>query len=466
MPDTGGREIESVTNPALKYKAGGASICITPEDPFWLAGYAVRTTPALGKISDLYASALALEDETGQRFVISSVEMIAVDAELCDRVADAVRQRHGLLRHQLSFTATHTHYAPEFRPDKALFFHIPTDYALKIPAVAERLADSLIEVIDEALSRLEPVQLFTRTASACFAHNRRRRGVKAGKPSTEDTLDQDVPVLDCVDAAGNRVAVVFGYACHCTTIPPEDSRYCGDWVGFAREQLQQTYPGATALFIPGPGADQDPEPRGSLELSRKYGGEIAASVQNALEGPAMEINGAMQIGWENVPLSLQPVTRERIQHMLDSDDPPQHVKAQYLLGQLESGEKLITSYSAPIQVVRFGSELLLIALSGEPVIDWAHKLKREFEQGTRCKVQGDETPTTGRLPPAPCFPSVWVAGYCNDVFDYVPTRRVQAEGGYEAGRANLWNWIPAPFTDDVEDRVTEAVRRVVAQVSR
>jgi hypothetical protein len=54
-----------------------------------------------------------------------------------------------------------------------------------------------------------------------------------------------------------------------------------------------------------------------------------------------------------------------------------------------------------------------------------------------------------------------VAGYCNDMFGYLPTRRVQAEGGYEGGRANLWSWIPAPFTEDVEDRITIAVRRLI-----
>jgi hypothetical protein len=51
------------------------------------------------------------------------------------------------------------------------------------------------------------------------------------------------------------------------------------------------------------------------------------------------------------------------------------------------------------------------------------------------------------------------------MFGYLPTRRVQAEGGYEGGRANLWSWIPAPFTDDVEDRIAAAVRRAVERVS-
>src|SRR6476660_3212208 len=137
-----------MTNNSLRYKAGAASVCLTPDESFWLAGYAVRTAPARGKISDLYASALALEDETGQRFVIASADIIAVNPAVRDRVAKELQQRQGLSHHQLLLTATHSHYAPEFRSDKALFFHVPPEYAAKIPGDAEKLSEALVAAID------------------------------------------------------------------------------------------------------------------------------------------------------------------------------------------------------------------------------------------------------------------------------------------------------------------------------
>jgi hypothetical protein len=139
------------------------------------------------------------------------------------------------------------------------------------------------------------------------------------------------------------------------------------------------------------------------------------------------------------------------------------VKGKFLLDHLDRGETLITSYSAPLQVVRLGNELLLVALSGEPVVDWAHKLKHEFAQEARSEERGASKRLSAPIGSAPC-PLVWVAGYCNDMFGYLPTRRVQAEGGYEGGRANLWSSIPAPFADDVEDRITAAVGRLVNRV--
>ena len=48
--------------PQAEWKAGAASVVITPEGPMWMAGYAARDKPSEGKVHDLNAKALALED--------------------------------------------------------------------------------------------------------------------------------------------------------------------------------------------------------------------------------------------------------------------------------------------------------------------------------------------------------------------------------------------------------------------
>ncbi len=421
----------------VSWRAGTASEIVTPDEPLWLAGYAARTAPAREKISDLHASALTLDDGAGGCLVIASIDLIAITKIIADRVYEAVHREIGLPRERIVLAATHTHYGPEFRPDKALFFNIPREFAAKIEPTAHHLADALSRIIIESTRNMEPVTLSIRHTTSTFAHNRRRAGVKGGEASAEDVLDQDVPVLSVNSAdSGRPKSIVFGYACHNTTIPPEDGRYCADWAGFAKEKLRNAFPGATPLFITGCGADQNPEPRGSVELSREYGHQLADAVQKSVEDDGQLITGPLGVAIEDVPLALEPITREQLDANLASDDPPRRVKAKFLLDTLQRGEPIITSYPAPIQAIRFGDELLMIVMSGEPVVDWSLKFKREFAGAAR---------------------NVWVAGYCN--------RRIQREGGYEGGRANLWSWVPAPFTNDVEDRVTDAVRRLVAKVS-
>src|SRR5438874_5747234 len=157
------------------FKAGTASEKITPDEPFWLAGYAARTEPAKGKISDLHASALALEDSQGERLVIASIDLIAITKSIADPVYEIVQREIGLPRERLILAATHTHYAPEFRSDKERFFHIPRDYGgAKIEATAKKMADAVARMIVSASKNLEPARLYARQTTARFAHNRRR----------------------------------------------------------------------------------------------------------------------------------------------------------------------------------------------------------------------------------------------------------------------------------------------------
>ena len=47
------------------WKAGSATMKVTPQKLLWMAGYAARKKPAEGKVQELFAKALALEDEQG-----------------------------------------------------------------------------------------------------------------------------------------------------------------------------------------------------------------------------------------------------------------------------------------------------------------------------------------------------------------------------------------------------------------
>ena len=69
------------------WKAGVAKAVITPEEPIWMAGYASRNKPSEGKIQDLYAKALALEDPQGRRLVIVTTDLIGFSHSIAEKVA-------------------------------------------------------------------------------------------------------------------------------------------------------------------------------------------------------------------------------------------------------------------------------------------------------------------------------------------------------------------------------------------
>ena len=63
---------------AADYKAGLARLIITPEQPMYMSGYANRTHASEGKIHELWAKALAIEDRKGGRVVIVSTEVVGL----------------------------------------------------------------------------------------------------------------------------------------------------------------------------------------------------------------------------------------------------------------------------------------------------------------------------------------------------------------------------------------------------
>lgn len=441
----------------MTWRAGAASVRFTPDEPMWLAGYAVRSEPSRGVLSDLNASALALEDEAGRLLVCVSADIIAVPRVLADAAAQRVVSQTGkqIPRENFIFAATHTHYAPEIRPDIAPFYRIPPEYSAKIPQAGRLLVDAMAAAATKALKNRKPARVFAGRASATFARNRRKeRAIATADQGAEQVWsrlipasasdfpeDHEVQVLDVRLLDGSHLAVVFGYACHNLTIDPQDRRFCADWAGFAREQLERKNSGMVPLFITGCAADQDPYPRESIDLSRQYGNDLADSIQQCIEGEIVEVEPRLAVAMEDVALEMQSVTSQWIETSLASQDPPRVFKAEYLKRLLSEGRRLATSYPAVVQTVRLGQQVIMVLLGGEPVIDWVHRFRSQFSQGGK--------------------PLVWVAGYCNDMCGYIPTRRIQQEGGYEGGRASLWSPLPSSWTDGVEERIASAVDRLV-----
>jgi hypothetical protein len=102
-------------------------------------------------------------------------------------------------------------------------------------------------------------------------------------------------------------------------------------------------------------------------------------------------------------------------------------------------------------VAQFGDDLTMVGLAGEVVVDYSLRLKAEL----------------GGAASAGATPAVWVAGYCNEVFGYVPSQRVLQEGGYEARDSILYYDITVtPFTPSVEKLIVDKVHELVHQVRR
>ena len=111
--------------------------------------------------------------------------------------------------------------------------------------------------------------------------------------------DRRVPVLKVAASDGDAeglTAVVFGYACHCTTLGADMMRVHGDYAGIAADAIERAHPGAVALFLTGCGADANPYPRGRLAQATVYGGQLADAVEAVLAGKELRpLSGSLRI---------------------------------------------------------------------------------------------------------------------------------------------------------------------------
>ncbi len=397
------------------WKAGTALAVITPPKMLWMAGYAARKKPAEGKVQELFAKALALEDESGNRLVVVTLDLIGVPQELRQDVADHVQQTYGLPPANLVLNASHTHSGPQLRTRPVTGEDLKNPKLTDAFAYTEKLKTDICTVVGQALGNLAPARLTWNKARCGFAMNRRRdytlppEHPNANKaPNPDGPVDHEVPALRVEAPDGTPRAVLFGYACHNTALGFYN--YCGDYAGFAQQYLEEHRPGFTALFITGCGADQNPYPRRSdvvpgitdLELAMQHGRSLSNAVEVALIANPRPVGGPIRAAYEEIQLDYAKAER--------------------------------SPHAYPVQVIRFGSDLVLITLGSEVVVDYSLRFKKEFAG------------------PA----GVWVAGYTNDYNGYIPSLRVLKEGGYEAA---------AGWAESVEDRIVEAVHRLYRQVS-
>ncbi len=70
-----------------------AKVVITPAENMWMSGYGGRDKPSEGKLTDLWAKALAIEDPRGQRAVLVTMDLVGIDRETSLAVREELGKR-------------------------------------------------------------------------------------------------------------------------------------------------------------------------------------------------------------------------------------------------------------------------------------------------------------------------------------------------------------------------------------
>ena len=425
------------------WQAGVAKTMITPVKPMWMAGYASRNRPAAGTSTDLWCKALLLDDGSGNRGLVITLDLIGIDADLAADWCEKIEKQWRISRESIVLSTSHTHSGPVIvRNLKPLHFEL-LDAQQQALAVDYKhwLTERVIETVASAVKDLAPAQLSWGSGKTQFAANRRNNPEneimrRRAESKIVGPSDHDVPVLAVRSANQQLRAVLFGYACHATTL----SWYfwSADYPGHAQMTLQQRHPGCIAMFWAGCGGDQNPLPRRKIELAQKYGVELADAVDEVLKGKLEPLPPKLITRFTTIGLSFAEVPeRSEIELQRESKNRYVVARANMWLKRMDQGEKVPAEYPYTIGYWSLGGQIEWFSLGGEVVVDYAVRLKSQ-RSGKR----------------------TWVAGYSHDVMAYIPSLRVLREGGYEGGGSMVYYGLFSPWSEQVEEDIIRAAKEL------
>lgn len=428
-----------IANAATEVSVGVSRVDVTPTHPVLLAGYGGRTTEHEGVDTPLWARAMVIGQT--KPAVIVALDNCGVTQAITDRLAKRLA-KSGVAADRLVVATTHTHNAPTLVGYAPIVWKGRTtpEQDKRVEAYTNFVIDKMQQAVAEALTRREPMTLEWAQGRATFGGNRRviNNGNWAGFGHQRNApVDHSLPVLAARDAKGDVRAVWANYACHCTTVGGRN-RISGDWAGFANTWIEKEFGKAVSLMTIGCGADVGPQPSGNLAIAEEHGRAIATETKRLLAEKTTPLGGAPTIVARQIKLPLaKPKPRAHWEEQLKSGGF-HHQLAKAMLARLDATGEIPAEVNYPVSVWKFDTDLAMVFLAGEVVVDYSVRLKRELD-----------------------WSRLWLNAWANDMPGYIPSRRILREGGYEADFSQVYYEQPGRYDSAVEDKLVNTIRELV-----
>jgi neutral ceramidase len=403
------------------YRAGAASIEITPQTGVPLGGYGARQLgtpdlnpnnahtlfkPSTGVRDPLFCKALYLSDgEAEVAFV--ALDGIAVVAHFVENLVARQAALGGHLKEDdVMVFASHSHSGPGAVTKLRLWALAAMD--LHVAAVENALAEGCAQALWAAQSNAGPARVGSSTGTLKNASKNRRASVSPYV--TADTVDEELTLLRVDRENGEPLALLWNYAIHGTSLGPENLRFSGDVMGAANAALAARLPTTTALFANGAEGDAAPatNSEGSMEA---LGARIADAVASLHAKTTLDAAGPLKNSSEKVSLGQATV-------LLDGG-----IVGDVNLGPL--GPILNATQGVAVslgpdwvdstyrfQAVRVGEDAVFASVPGEAIHEIGQVLK------TTARTHGAR--------------DAFVVGLANGYMGYITSAREFDAGGYEA----------------------------------
>jgi len=395
-------------------EAGAAIIDITPTPGLPMSGFAARSLPAKGAHDALTARAVVVGDTA-----VVVADVIGIDAGMSARI----RRRCLLPADNVVVAALHNHGGPVSMAGR---LSLVSD-----PAYLERLEDACVAAIDRAAAVRRPARITVGQGSD--------PGIACNRRHADGPVDASLPLLRIRGEDGTMIAVVTAYACHPVVLSADSLLWTADYPHFVRRVLEETYPGAVALFMTGCAGDTNTGHSAhasitlaaatdrTYEAAQRIGRKIAEATLTADERPITDMisvrNGTVMLGFERRETEAPEILEKGWRSEALAAEPARRNLLGYWVEWAKNVAPTVPNpLDARVTVLDWGG-VPLVALPGEIFAETALSIRAAL---------GPERPA-------------FVIGFADDNPGYIPPAREFQYGGYEVDDAHRYYGLPMTF---------------------
>ncbi len=375
--------------------------------------------------SDGNMAATAMSIRNGkQRVVIAGLDLCGFNAPFIDDIKQEIASRLDIPAEAVLINASHTHFAPVSqnwttwgphcqRPDSVYL------YGTVRPAV--------LQAIRQAVGAEREAEIRFGRGKADVGQNRRL--------SDPAPYDNDVDVIEVSYRKGGDKDLLFLHGCHpvFANAGLEGVTLSANYPAVAREELLRHGEVSRALFVQGCGGDINPADSDHRLSGKKLADAVIQVLDNRRLTP---VSGAVNFVMDTIRFPVKPWSVGDLEKFKKQNEGKEgdvsaekNVRWADLMLDYHRTGTMPTDMPVYIQTLNIGN-WKLVGLSREVVTDYSIGIKRLWPDKL-----------------------VSVAGYCNDVASYLPTRRHIRMGAYEGDESFFWYGQPVIFPDNVYESI-------------
>ncbi len=267
---------------SAELKVGVATADITPPSGTPSAGYEKRKGAPMHGVHDLLLATAMVMDTGSSKIVFCSVDNLGIPQKLIEKVKiDIQKQLPAFSGASFFIGSSHTHSGG------GSYFDVPLVGELLAGPYDEKIAQKYVDGIVEAIV----------TASNALEHALvgvgycKLEGISDYRAKWPErcTLENDLAIIKVVKPDGSPLAVLFNFALHPTVLKADNMLFSSDFVGFARDELQNKLKGVVSLYFNGAQAEIIPSESTDSSFLR------AGSIGKRLASAVVELWGSTKV---------------------------------------------------------------------------------------------------------------------------------------------------------------------------